>query len=287
MASSQASKPANGIEMAGGPPHRVGGPRLKVGCCAYSYRQYLTGERPTITLGGFLNRCAEMNLDSVELTAYYFQQPITAASVHQVARRCFLLGLEVAGTAVGNRFTFPPGDERKTQIDMVKQWIDYAVDMGARCIRVFAGAIPQGITEETAQQWVIDCVEECLEYSEPRGILVALENHGGVVATADQTLKLLQRIKSPWFGLKLDSGNFPAADPYAELAKVAQYAITTHIKTDMVINGMKQPADLSRIVEVLREANYRGHLLLEYEGEEEPAVAVPKTLGELQRLSKI
>ncbi len=286
MTSTQEIKSVNGIEMAGGPPDRTGGPRLKVGCCAYSYRQYLAGEKPTMTLGGFLNRCADMNLDSVELTAYYFQQPITAAAIHQVARRCFLLGLEVAGTAVGNRFTFPSGDERKTQIEMVKQWIDYAVDMGARCIRVFAGAIPPGIAEGTAQQWVIDCVEECLAYAEPRGIFVALENHGGVVATADQTLKLLQRIKSPWFGLKLDSGNFPAADPYAELSKVAPYAITTHVKTDVVINGKKQPADLARIVEVLREANYRGHLLLEYEGEEEPSVAVPKTLSEMQRLSK-
>ena len=49
----------------------------------------------------------------------------------------------------------------------------------------------------------------------------ALENHGGIVATVDQLLYIVKAVKSDWFGVNLDTGNFRGADPYAELAQLA------------------------------------------------------------------
>src|SRR5436309_14813555 len=95
------------------PPVRVGGPHLRVGCCAYSYRDHLQGKKqPAMTLDDFLNRVAEIGIDGVELTSYYFPQDVTAASIHNLARRCFQLRLDVHGTAIGNTFTLPPGEKR-------------------------------------------------------------------------------------------------------------------------------------------------------------------------------
>ena len=42
---------------------------------------------------------------------------------------------------------------------------------------------------------------------------------------------------------------------------------------------------LPRIVGILKQANYRGWLALEYEDSEEPKVAVPRYLAELRRLT--
>ena len=61
----------------------------------------------------------------------------------------------------------------------------------------------------------------------------------------------------------------------------APYAVTAQIK----VNVASKPADLARVVQILKDVNYRGWVALEYEEEEEPKVAVPKYLAELRRLT--
>ena len=278
---------SEGITSAKDIPKRVGGAQFKIGCCAYSYRKYLQAKTNPITLYDFLDICAELKLDGVELTSYYFPQPLTAAKVHKLARRVFLLGLDVAGAAVGNTFCLPPGPERDKNIALVKQWIGYAVDMGAPCLRVFAGALPKGTEEGMGRKWVVECLETCLPFAEEKGVMLAMENHGGVVADAAGTLAILEAVKSDWFGLKWDSYNYHTADPYADLAKVAPYAITTHIKTEIAPSGKKQPADYIRILSLLKAVQYRGYLHLEYEADEEPKIAIPRAIEAIERAARM
>ena len=153
--------------------------------------------------------------------------------------------------------------------------------MGAPTIRIFAGNLQKGTTEVQARQWCIECIRECCEYAARKGVILALENHGGIVTTAAQLVSIVREIDSEWFGVTWDSGNFRSPDPYAELATIAPYAVTAQIKTS--IGG--KPADLPRVVRILNDVNYRGWLALEYEDEEEPKIAVPRYLEELRRLT--
>jgi sugar phosphate isomerase/epimerase len=89
---------------------------------------------------------------------------------------------------------------------------------------------------------------------------------------------------SPWFGVNLDGGNFTTADPYADLARIAPYAINAQIKVEMSPEGKKEPADLARVVKILKDAHYRGFLVLEYEAREEPLEAIPGYLKRLRDL---
>ncbi len=273
---------ANAIEK----PSRTGGPHLKVGCCAYSYRQYLQAKTSPMTLLGFLDTCAGMNLDGVELTSYYFPDPLTAAFLNQVTKRAFLLGLEVGSSATNSNFCVPAGDERSKQLAHVRQWLDYSADMGSRCMRIFAGGTPKGTTDDTARKWVVECISELLPHAEKRGVMLALENHGGVVSDADGTLAIADALKSEWFGLKFDCGNYRTADPYADLQRIAPYAITTHIKTDIYPGNKKAATDLPRVIKILKDSGYRGYLHLEYEATEEPKTAIPRILADLQKLAK-
>ena len=43
-------------------------------CAAYSFRQYLDLKKPTMDLEDFIELAADMDLDAVELTAYYFAE---------------------------------------------------------------------------------------------------------------------------------------------------------------------------------------------------------------------
>ena len=256
--------------------------RLKLSCCAYSFRQYLSGKDKTMSLEDFIALCAEWGLDGVELTSYYFDAQ-TPEYCHRLRRACFLAGLDVSATAVGNSFAVAPGDGRVKQVATVKQWVDLAVEMGAPCMRVFGGAVPKDTSAEQATTWAIETLTEVAPLAAARGIYLALENHGGVTATADGVLAILKAVNSEWVGANLDTGNFHAADPYEELARVAPYAVNVHVKTVVQAQGKPaEPADYARIARMLREAGFSGYLSLEYEAKEDPKTAVPRVLGEIR-----
>ena len=268
-------------------PRPAGGP-FKLSLAAYSYRKYLdlrASPRPMDILG-FVRACADMGLGATEPTSYYFTEEEQAPErLLELRRQAHLLGLTVSGTAVGNDFCLPPGPERERQIAHVLRWIDHAALLGAATLRVFAGNVPAGATEADARGWCIECLERCCRHAAERGVFLALENHGGITASADQILAIVQAVTNPWFGVNLDTGNFHGPDPYAELARVAPYAVVVQLKTEVGPAGRgKEPADLPRILRLLREARYRGFISLEYEADEEPRDAVPRTIVALQKL---
>ena len=78
-------------------------------------------------------------------------------------------------------------------------------------------------------------------------------------------MKFVRDVNSPWFGVNLDSGNFRSDDPYADLERIAPYALNAQIKVAMSVGGKKGPADFKRLARVMRGANYRGYIVLEYE----------------------
>jgi sugar phosphate isomerase/epimerase len=274
------------------PVRRRGPSRMKLSLAAYSFRHYLPDHRrgskptasPPMTLESFVDLCAEYPLDGVEPTSYYVPDPPPDGYLHALRRRAFLLGLTISGTAIGNTFTHPPGEKRDEQMAYTKRWIDRAADLGAPTIRIFAGDVQKGSSEAQARQWCIEAIREACAYAATRGVILALENHGGIVTTADQLLSIVREIDSDWFGVNWDSGNFRSADPYAELKAIAPYAVTAQIKVSIGAAGKSQPADWTRIVGMLEDAGYRGWVALEYEEQEDAKVAVPRLLDQLHRL---
>ena len=171
---------------------------------------------------------------------------------------------------------------------MTREWIDHSVTLGAPVIRVFAGPIPQGATEEQAVAWAVACLREVSDYGAQRGVCVALENHGGITGTADQVLHLMDQMKgSPagWFGLNLDCGNFHT-DPYREIERCAPHAITTHAKRSMRGPSGPERVDYTRVVEIMRRAGYSGYLSVEYEDRDDPRTAVPEFVAYLQSVAR-
>jgi len=259
--------------------------RYRLALAAYSMCKYLDLKNPTMTLEQFLEKCAEWGFDGAELTEYYFPKPISAEYVVKLKRIALRQGLAVTGTPIGNSFTHPPGEARDREITKAKQWIDVSADLGSPAIRIFAGGTPKGTEEGVARKYAIECIEACLPHAAKRGVVLALENHGGVVATADGMLEILKALKSEWLGANVDTGNFHVADPYAELERIMPYAATCQVKVEMSVAGKKTEADLPRLIAMFRKHEYRGFVTLEYEAAEEPLQAIPRYLEQLRKLT--
>jgi sugar phosphate isomerase/epimerase len=297
---------------------------MKLSLAAYSFNRVLKRspspkdlEAAEMALEDFADYCASLGLEGTELTGYYFptfpRQPVSfrinppgtrvplppsptfggsrvsaeeARYLIGLKGHCFRLGLDVSGTAIGNDFCFDEKDPRRgQQIADCKAWIDRAAILGAPCIRIFAGKQRDGQTEQQAIALCTAGINECLKHAALRGVVLALENHGGITATPDQMLAIIEGVDdSPWFGVNFDSGNFRTDDPYRDLARIAPLAVNAQIKVAIhPAGGEKQPADLDRIVGILKDAGYRGYVVLEYE-EQDPREHIPRYLDQLRKL---
>ncbi len=250
---------------------------MRLSCCAYSYRQPL--QSTTMSLEAFLEAVRVMGLDGVELTAYYF--PTTErAYLNDLKRQAHKSGLAISGTAVGSDFAQPDAEKRRASVQMTKEWTDHSVVLGAPTLRVFAGPVREGCSHEQAFRWTVECLQECAAYAAERGVLLALENHGGLTSTADQTLALMKAVDCEWLGLNLDFGNF-SSDAYTQIQQCAPYAVATHAK--IVYDGPEGRAnvDYERVRRIMEGVAYRGFLAIEYEEQADPLVAVPAFAREL------
>jgi sugar phosphate isomerase/epimerase len=291
MGAAAAAVAATSTASAAKPVERNGASYMKLSLAAYSFNKVLPRrgapeewEKAEMTMNGFVDYCAEMGLDGCEPTSYYFPKDVTTDYLLDLKQQAFRLGLDISGTAIGNDFCLPEGRGRDRQLADAREWIDYSAIMGAPVIRIFAGKVPKGATEDQALELCIAGINESLDYAATKGVFLALENHGGITATPEQMLRIVEGVKdSPWFGVNFDSGNFQTADPYGDLAKIAPYAVNAQIKVSIRPNGQKEPTDLARVIDILRDANYRGYVVLEYE-EADPFGEIPGYLEQLRKL---
>lgn len=273
-------RPSPAIE----PIKRTGKPHLRLSLAAYSYREYLDLKKPTMTLDDFAELAADLDIDAIEPTAYYFKDTSPQYMAH-LKGKCTRLGLDISGTAVGNKFCLRDSAKLRQEIDMVKMWTENAARLGAKTVRIFAGSLEKGDPEEAARKRCVEAIQESCDHAAKFGVILALENHGGIVSTAEQMLTIIKEVKHDWFGVNLDTGNFHTADPYADLAKIAPYAVVCQIKTEIHRDKQqKEDADLKKLLDILRAVNYRGYVALEFEAKENPKVGVPRAIAALKKL---
>lgn len=265
------------------PIARNGEPKFKFSLAAYSYRDLLKAKEDKLSLSDFISDCAKFGLEGTELTSYYFPEPTTPEYLRSLSRQCFQLGLDISGTAIGNDFGHPHGEKRQAEIEKAKRWIENAAILGAPVIRIFAGHKKEGTTDAQSHSLMVSAIEECCDFAGKHGVHLALENHGGPTATAEGLLRFVKDVQSPWFGVNLDSGNFHSEDVYAEMAAVAPYALNAQIK--VVVSGPdkeKKETDYKRVAKILRDAHYRGYVVLEFEEKGNPREECPKYLEKIR-----
>ncbi|MEW6359150.1 MAG: sugar phosphate isomerase/epimerase family protein [Planctomycetota bacterium] len=256
---------------------------MKVSCCAYSYRELLTQQK--MSLEDFIHTAREIRLDAVELTSYYFAET-SDAYLYNLKRLVFRNGLNISGTAVGGRFTESDEGKLAAHVAMVKEWIEISQKLGSPVLRVFAGAIDKDADEEAVRARAVAAMRECAAYGQSRGVLIAMENHGGITTTAGMVLDLVKDVNHPWFGVNLDCGNYKSEDPYKEIEMTAPHAVTTHAKVSIRRGEERESVDYYRVVEILDRAGYNGYLSIEYEDPEDPIITIPRFAAYLRGIVK-
>lgn len=234
---------------------------MRLSCAGYTFNTYF--REKGLSLEKYADICAEMGLDGVELTQYYFPET-SPAYLNSLKRHLFRKGLELAGTAIGGAFCLPEAEARAKHVEFVKEWLDISQSLGSPCLRVFAGETPKGATEDEAFGWTVAGIKQCAKHAEQVGVVIGLENHGGLTGTAEGLIRILKGVSSDWVGALLDFGNY-SKDPYAEFEMTAPYTVMTHAKPTSDFAGTQGVVDYRRVAEIMRKVGYRGLLSIEYE----------------------
>ncbi|MBE0659636.1 MAG: sugar phosphate isomerase/epimerase [Bryobacteraceae bacterium] len=266
------------------PASRVPGSAVQLALNAYSFNQPLRDK--SIDWNGVVDYCARHGIQGLDATGYYFDgypKPPSPAVIHALKRRAFLNGVTICGTGVRNDFAVTDSAARARDIAMVKEWIEAASLMGASVIRVFSGQkVAEGTTFDKTLDWMVPAFQECAEHGARHGVIVGLQNHHDFAKTAAESIRIVEAVKSDWFGVILDVGSLRMADVYEEISKLLPYAVSWQLKESVWYGKQEVPTDLKRVKAIIDKGGYRGVLPIETLGAGDPREKVARFLEKVR-----
>lgn len=272
-----------------------------IGISTYSLWRFKNDEFKDVTK--CIEFAADCGFDGVEILLYQISQTelLSSFALQSIKRRAFQLGMPLYGMSTHQGFVSPDPEVRDMNVELTVGQIEVCYKLGIPTMRVNTGRwgtsknfdvlmqnrgiepILEGYTEDEGFKWVIDALEKCISTAEKCGVILGLENHWGLGIAPEGVLRIVDAIKSPYLKVTLDTGNF-LEDPYTKLAKLASQTVLLQAKT--YYGGGEWytlELDYDRIAGIMRDADYRGWVSLEFEGKEDPRTAIPKSLELLRK----
>jgi len=244
----------------------------KFACAAWGFRE--------MALPEYFAASKKLGIDLVEVnvsanTPKHLTYDATDAQIAEMEEMAEDAGVTVVALAGGNNFA---AADLQAEIDKVKRQIDMTAAAGAQVLRIFAGWVgAAGFNDETFAT-ISEALQTVGEHAEDAGVLVAVENHGGVTATGAQCLRLLEPVTSPAVGLNYDPANFRHAteDALAALLVTCDRVNYSHWKDVHYVDGEPEYCavgegviDWQPIVDHLIASGFDGYWAIEYEAVED------------------
>lgn len=203
----------------------------------------------------------DFGIDGIEYVTSFFEAPVEsylqrlnqAAADHGVAN--VLIMVDGEGDMVSK--------DRSVRMQAAinhRKWVDVAGVLGCHAIRCNArgaGATPE--EDPDAIERAAESFGALIEYAEPFGINIVIENHGGISSDPRWLPDLMKKVGSPHFGTLPDYGNFNEdADVYEAVRMSMPYAKGVSVKAGFQPDGSHPQYDLKKLLRISKDAGYSG-----------------------------
>jgi sugar phosphate isomerase/epimerase len=206
--------------------------------------------------------------------------------VRGLKQQLALRGIQVCALLLGTDFSGPAAE---AHVQWVIRAARIAGELGTPVIRIDAHTPDRSLASQTVRDNVIRCARTILTETADTGVDLGLENHAFLSNDPVFLDAVFDAVADPRLGLTLDTGNFywfgcPLDELYPLFEKYAPRVKHTHIKSihfppDMAHQRRqigweyaqyRSPLDegdidLSRVVQILRNAGYQRSLCIENE----------------------
>lgn len=116
-------------------------------------------------------------------------------------------GLIAIALTAYTSFVSPLAEERQSNIDELKRYVDLAAELEARYVRTFLGELPAGTNlDSSIYERISNCLNASSEYAESVGVKIAVEPHDDFVRSST-ILPILSRVGHPALRVIWDFGN--------------------------------------------------------------------------------
>lgn len=266
----------------------------RIGVSTYSFWQF-NGPKEETPIEKCIDDAARMGFDGVELLLVQMTSEENGY-LQKIKRQAFHAGLDLMGFSTHQGYIYPEAELRKENVEKTIHQIELAYKLGIPTMRLNTGRwstiksfddlmankgkepILDGYTKEDGFKWVIDSIEKCIPKAKECGVVLGLENHWGLGRTAEGVLRIVNEINSPWLQVTADTGNF-LEDQYHQLEMLAPKTFLIQAKT--YFGGGKWytlEIDYPKVAEIFSKVNYQGYISIEFEGNDDPQKAIPKSL---------
>jgi sugar phosphate isomerase/epimerase len=219
---------------------------------------------------------ADFGFDAVEYVSTFYKERATDfAYLGALRKRCADEGVRTLLIMVDGEGALGDADpaERRRAILRHAKWVAAAAFLGGHSIRVNAAG--EGADEEVAAR-VADSLAALAELGAEYGVAILVENHGGRSSDGSWLAGVMRRVGDPRVGTLPDFGNFDLGggrwyDRYRGVRELMPFAKAVSAKShDFDERGEETGTDYRRMLRIVLEAGYRGHVGVEYEGERLP-----------------
>jgi sugar phosphate isomerase/epimerase len=259
--------------------------RFRTGLVAYSYRQALQSK--AMSYEDLINVAVDTGTDGIDMTVYWL--PSTEADyLRSLRHRAYRNRVEIYSIGTRVQLAQPSPELQEKQLAELRKWVEVAQRVGATHIRVFGGPKPEGATLEQAVGFAGETLKRGAEIAGANGVLLGVEDDGGITDFAKETIEIVRRADSPFAGMNVDTGNFRPPKVYEQIEMSIPHAVSTHIKTEVANDDGKtrSPADWDRIFKMFAAHGYRGYMGLEYGGSADPQTTIPRELRRLKEMAQ-
>jgi L-ribulose-5-phosphate 3-epimerase len=163
----------------------------------------------------------------------------------------------------------PDEERRKTSVENHHKWVEAAAYLGCHSIRVNARS--RGEYDEQ-MKLAADGLYALCEYGDQYNINVIVENHGGLSSNGKWLTGVMEMVNHPRCGTLPDFGNFMVSreeeyDRYLGVTELMKYAKGVSAKShEFDEDGNETETDFYKMLKIVKEAGYTGHIGIEYEG---------------------
>src|SRR5262249_14157112 len=159
---------------------------------------------------------------------------------------------------------------RKQAVENHYKWVEAAKFLGCHSIRVNAQS--QGEYAEQLER-AADGLRGLTEFGAQHELNVIVENHGGLSSNGGWLSSVIKKVNHPRCGTLPDFGNFNLGngkqyDRYQGVKEMMPFAKGVSAKSmDFDEQGNETKIDYPRMMKIVIDAGYRGHVGIEYSGE--------------------
>jgi sugar phosphate isomerase/epimerase len=258
---------------------------VKLSCISWSFhRAFESGD---LNIESWLELCSKkLKIGGAEIIADHLEST-DMDYLMKIKKLATDLQLTLDCLSPGNNFGVATAEGRAKEVANVKKWIDVGYALGTPVVRIFGGW-PEGDRNELWGE-MVKCLKEVGDYAKTKGITLVVEHHngGGFLETSDDVLKMIDEVNSPYVRLNLDTGNFTDDDNYEAIKKTIHLAPHIHAKIHKISkDGVEQEFDYDKIFTILKDADYKGFISVEYEGEEDEMEYAPIAINMVRSYMK-